>query len=1010
MRPPKFHLAYAAAFTAMLLASATWVRDAAYGQNAGLQLARRDTIIVKDLEAAIVQGEDLIRKYPNSDFTPSVMFQLVELYVKRAAFDFNKSMEAYEADLKRFDAGELKAEPVMPRVSHRRAIEMGYKVLQQYPTASFNDKVIYRIALCQLEEANRDLSRDYFQKLLEEYPKSEYVLEASFRLGEYYFDKKEYRLATDYYSKLLNQWQNPFFDMALYKLAWSYFNVNNFAKAISTFIYLIDDLNLVDKAANAEVLGKTKADLRQESIEYLAQCFAEYGGPERTREFLEKFRGKDYGINIFLKLADIYQSRNFYDESNKTLAITLELWPLYEEAPLLQNKIVENYLRAGDARNAEAAREKLVKDYGPGSVWIEKYSKLTKSDSVQQHVRDKTLALAEQNLYILGTEAQTRAQQSADPEDYQRAIKRYQRYVEKFPKAANAGKVVFYLAECHYDIKEYAAAADAYQRVMVDYPTSEFRDEAAYNRILSHFEELKLATSPDTSQFVLVNFLGTNKNDTLAVPNKIYPKLLLACNDFVTQLGKSERLPELMMKYGETLYTLKAFGMAQQVYEKIITDLPKSKYVVQAHVLHAQCSMEMKTDKGYLAAEKWGRKVVENFPDSTRQVAKAQRLISSAKFKLAEGFKERGDLAVAAQAFENIAASSQDSAIAEMAFAESAVQYDKSGDKEKAIEIYEKFYLKYPQSPRMDEALFRAALLCEEMDKWTRASQNYLALVTARPHSPYAAKSVFAAARCYENAGLLENALKNYDRYLDEYPNEIDQYLEALCRVGEIHYQRKDYSRAGDYYRRTIARYRENMQKGLGVEPYMAAQAQFRLGEMKFEDYRQIQLEPPIDKSLQRKQALFTEVVSAYKEAATFQVAEWFTAASYRIGETYEEFGRAFWESPRPANLAEEVLAKYEEQLALKVRPFKERAYETYQGTLRQAEENGIANAWVDKSKQRIQVLAAELGFEQSAAPDSTGGTGQPPADNGATNGSSNGAVAPNGQGLHNATAKGNEE
>jgi len=1008
MRFPKFQTARASAYAVLALGWVWWSATVS-AQNLETQLARRDTIIVKDLEAAIVQGEDLIRKYPNSDFTPSVMFQLVELYVKRAAFDYNKAMQGYEADLKRFDAGELKAEPVMPRVSYGNAIQMGYKVLQQYPTASFNDKVVYRVALCQLEEGNRDLSRDYFQKLLEEYPKSAYVLEASFRLGEYYFDKKEYGLASDYYAKLLNHWQNPFFDMALYKLAWSYYNVNNFSKAISTFIYLIDDLNLVDKAVNAEILGKTKADLRQESFEYLAQCFAEYGGPERTREFLDKFRGKDYGINIFLKLADIYQSRNFYDESNKTLAITLELWPLYEEAPLLQNKIVENYLRSGDAKNAEMAREKLVNDYGPASAWIEKYSKLTKSDSVQQKVRDKALALAEQNLYILGTEAQSRAQQSSNPEDYQRAIKRYQQYVEKFPASPNADKVVFYLAECHYDIKEYAAAAAAYQRVMMNYPQSTFRDEAAYNRILSHFEELKAAVAPDTTQYVLANFLGSARSDTLLVPNAIYPKLLIACNDYVIQLSKSERLPELLMKYGETLFQLRAYAMAEQVYEKIITALPQSKFVVQAHLLHAQCSMEMKTDKGYLAAEKWARKVVENYPDSVRQVTKAHRLISSAKFKLAEGFRERGELAVAAKAFENIAASSQDSAIAEMAFAEAAVQYDKSGDKEKAIETYEKFYLRFPQSARIDEALFRAALLCEGMDKWTRASQNYLALVTARPHSPYAAKAVFAAARCYENAGLLENALKNYERYLTEFPDEIDQYLEALCRVAEIHYQRKDYARATEYYKRTIARYRDNLQKGLAVEPYMPAQAQFRLGEMRFEDYKQIKLDPPLDKSLQRKQAVFTEVLNTYKDAATYQVGEWFTAASFRIGETYEEFGRAFWETPRPPNLSEEVKAKYESQLALKVRPFKERAYETYQGTLRQAQENGINNPWVDKSRERLQTLAVELGYEQSAAPDSVE-HGEPPPAAGASNGTAPAATAPNGHGLRNATAKGNEE
>ncbi|MEK7727754.1 MAG: tetratricopeptide repeat protein, partial [candidate division KSB1 bacterium] len=318
----------------LLAAAGNFFTEPAWAQTNAAKLAARDTVVVKDLEAAIVNAEGLIRKYPDSDFSPSVMFQLVELYVKRATYDFQQRMSSYELDLKRFDSGELKAEPMMPRVSYGKAIEMGYRILQQYPTAPFNDKVIYRIALCQMEEGNRDLSRDYFQRLLEEYPKSEYTVESNFRLGEYFFDKRDFALATDYYAKLLNQWQNPFYQMSLYKLAWSYYNTNNFSKAISTFIFLIDDVKLVSKAQDVAVLGKTKLDLRNESIEYLAQCFADYGGPDKARKFLEQFRGKDYGIDIFFKLADLYQSRNFYEESTRTLEITLEMWPMYEQAPL----------------------------------------------------------------------------------------------------------------------------------------------------------------------------------------------------------------------------------------------------------------------------------------------------------------------------------------------------------------------------------------------------------------------------------------------------------------------------------------------------------------------------------------------------------------------------------------------------------------------------------------------------------------------------------------------------
>jgi tetratricopeptide (TPR) repeat protein len=312
--------------------------------------------------------------------------------------------------------------------------------------------------------------------------------------------------------------------------------------------------------------------------------------------------------------------------------------------------------------------------------------------------------------------------------------------------------------------------------------------------------------------------------------------------------------------------------------------------------------------------------------------------------------------------------------IAELSLVEAALQYEQAGNKNKAIELYEKLYYKFPGSSRVDEALFKAATLCEELNNWTRAAQNYLALVSVHENSPYASKAVFASAQCYENAGLLENALKTYDRYLATYQNDPAQYLEALCRAGEICYKRKDYSQAASYFQRTIEGYRGYARESQPVDVYMPAQAQFLLGEIRFDSYRQVNLEPPLDRNLQRKQTLFNEVLAAYKDAAAYQVADWTTAASYRIGSVFEEFARFFWESPRQ-QIAAELLAKYEEQLQQKIRPFKEKALAAYHANVKQAEENGINNEWIEQSRQRIQVLAAELGVEapaNGAVPDKT--------------------------------------
>ena len=913
---------------------------------------------MRDLERAITEGEQLIAKYPDSDFSATVMFQLVELYVKRAAHTYQSKMVEYDSLLKRFDAGEIKTEPAMPRPSYRPSIEMGYKILDKYPTAPFVDRVVYRIAICHLEESNLERAKEFFHKLLAEYPKSDYLLESNFRLGEYYFDHRQYAEAVNHYSKLLNNWQNPFFDMALYKLAWSYYNQNDFAKAISTFIYLIDDINMIDQAQNTEILGKTKTDLRKESIEYVAQCFADYGGARKAESFMNQFGQKTYSLEIFTRLSESYQARNFYDEAIQTLEAILRLWPYHEQAAEYQSKIGSNYLQAGDPEKAEAARVQLVKNYGPGSVWLSKFP--------EGPAREKALALSEETLFTLATEAQARGQKEMSENSYRLAIERYRDFLTKFSKSPNA--------------------ADAYYKVVVNFPGSEFKAEAAYNRILAHFEELSAAPGADTTAFFLADFLGSGKTDSLLVPNPVYPKALTACNDFIKLLPASEKMPDILMKYGESLFSLGRYKMAQGVYAKLIKDLPASRFVMQAHLLNAQCSIQMEQ---YLEAESWARTVVEKYPDSTRHVERAHRLINSSRFKMAEGYKKNGDAATAAEAFANVATSSNDSTISELALVEAALQYEQAGNKDRAIDTYEKLYYKFPNSSRVDEALFKAAVLCEEGNNWTRAAQNYLALVSLRATSPYAAKAVYASAQCYENAGLLENALKTYDRYLATYTSAPGQSLEALVRAGEICYKRQEYQTASTYFKRTIESYQKYERESQPVEVYLPAQAQFLLGEIRFESYRQINFEPPLEKSLKRKQTLLNEVVADYKNAADYQVGDWATAASHRIGATLEEFARFYWESPRQ-QIAEELMAKYEEQLQQKIRPFKEKAFAIYQANVKQAEENSIANDWVEQSKQRLQALGAELGIEITPPTDGVtpaeGAAEEKPKDTGAAN------------------------
>jgi TolA-binding protein len=932
-----------------------------YGQS---DLVSDEVMRIRDVEGAIRQNEALLAKYPDSDFVPNVLFQLSELYVRQSQAKYRIAMAAYEEDLKRFDRGELTVEPIVPRISYRKAIDVNYQILKKYPDVPFRDKIIYRLGIFHSEEGNREKAKEYFQQLVFEYPNSPYAPEAYFRIGEYHFDRREFELAAKAYAHLLNKWDNPFFDMALYKLGWSYYNLDRFAEAISTFIYLIEDINLLEEA-NTEFLGKTKADLRTEAIEYTAMSFSEFGGARKARQFLQTRKQNEYSKLILAKLGEVYQRRNFYAEAIETYETMLDLWPFDSIAPFLQKRIIENYELAGDEEQARLAREKLVRKYGPGTKWLDRV-KDAKS-------RRAALELTEEALFSLGVDAQASAQQNGHRTEYDAAVQYYQEYLAKFPNGRRAAQATFYLAESYYESGLFAEAAKTYYAVVTQFPESEHRQDAAFNRVLSYAALLEKQVPAKPTSVVIENYLGRGETVTVPVENPIQAELLVASNDYVLLFPTGEHWAEVLLKIGESFYSMEQYDLASSAYALIIEKQGRSRFAPKAYTMIAQTAFK----KGdYESAEAWYRKLSKAFPDSARYVEKADRMIASSRYKIAEALKEQQKPLEAAREFEKVARISPQPEIAARALYEAAAQYEAAGDKMEAIRAFEEVARRYPDAKVLDEALFKAGMLSEDMQDWRRAVRNYLTLVNRRVESTYGPRALFNAALAYDRLGDAENAAKTFLRYASTYQRDPDQYIESLFRAGMIGYDQKRYNEALKRFRRATAAYQRYARAGQAVESYIPAQAQFMIGEILFEQYRKTKLVPPLKRNLKRKQARFQEVLKAYTEAAKYKVAEWTVAASFRIGEAFEEFADALMTSPRPPNLRGPDLAKYESFLAKQARPLREKALETYRANLRRAEDNNISNDWVARSRNRIAALENRIGLRSEALPRTTAGGG----------------------------------
>jgi hypothetical protein len=168
-------------------------------------------------------------------------------------------------------------------------------------------------------------------------------------------------------------------------------------------------------------------------------------------------------------------------------------------------------------------------------------------------------------------------------------------------------------------------------------------------------------------------------------------------------------MPDILMKYGESLFDLAEYDMAQQVYTKITQDYPNSHFTLYAYLQGA-----VRHSSGTISrCGKWARTVVQKYPDSTKQVERARRLINSSRFKYAESTKERGEFVAAAQQFDDLANTSGDSVISSWRSWKRRCNMKKLATKTKPSTLAKNYTTAFPPRKWMS-ALFKA-MLCEEL-------------------------------------------------------------------------------------------------------------------------------------------------------------------------------------------------------------------------------------------------------------------------------------------------------
>jgi TolA-binding protein len=247
---------------------------------------------------AIGMFEAFLLKYPNDKrWTPDAMFRLAELYYEKSAEEYLDADEAYK---KALDTPSPPDTPP-PRVDHTPTINLYRRLLTEFPSYRFLDAAYYLLGFClgemgEDQQAKQALlalvcsnrfkpldtpvptpkpsprapgasanaaDEDFYKECTPVRKESKFIPEAWTRIGEFHFDNpNELKFAIAAFRKVLTFKDSPYYDRALYKLAWSYYRDNRFPESVREFD------NLVKYADQRTAAGqKVGSDLRPEAVQ-----------------------------------------------------------------------------------------------------------------------------------------------------------------------------------------------------------------------------------------------------------------------------------------------------------------------------------------------------------------------------------------------------------------------------------------------------------------------------------------------------------------------------------------------------------------------------------------------------------------------------------------------------------------------------------------------------------------------------------------------------------------------
>lgn len=915
----------------------------------------------------------LTQKFKSSENRGELWLRLAELYVEKSVLIDTRKQDEFDKQVKLFNEGKTKRRPVLDvrgaRELNRKAIQLYEWFMKDFPRDPKVAQALFFLGFNNFELGQFEKGAKYYETLIKRYPRSSFVGEAQFSLAEYYFENEKWTLAYNRYVPLIKNKNHRLNTYSIYKGAWCLFRLGKHKQALSYLETIIRNSQVTqgEELASKRIVNKER--LENEALRDLVVFFAADRKASEAPEYFMDITRKDDVSSYIEKLAYYYVDKGNSDSARTSFKYLIEKNPNSPQAFEYQYQIVQNYFYA---KNSTRFRDELygwVKGYGVNSSWYKANQSNTALIQKSDRLRETTL-----KNYIL-QQHQT-AQNSRAAFSQASAVDGYKIYLEEFSGSSQIADMHFYYGELLYDMKKYDEATNEYRWVVENAPKSAFYSKAASNIIYA--AEKSLPSDKD-----LLKRVGDQTQPIPFDPSS--ESFIKAANWYIQKFPNGERAAELKFRVARLYYQHNQFDQANDGFKKVVQQHPKTKYSeYSANLLLDIFNLR----KDYIGLEKTGQELllVPEISDS-KAGGEIRNILEKASFKKAQDLEKAGQVLESAIQFEAFAVQNPKSELAVTAHFNAAVNYEKSGDLNRAIPQYQKvvgqnnekanslkpsvykFLAKiYQNASLFDESIryyklaiqatpndplnasfhYNVALMADGMGKLSEAYQNYSEFLNLTRKNIDKKEAHYLIAEVSRKMNRRAIAIENYERYLAIGGVDDTRLAQVMYHLSQLHKTNsedsKNYeSRLGSLYRRT---------KNTTAAEFVS---EFKMNELKDQiaEYKRIKLpqnSAEQGKALQKKIAALNNINKELNEIVKMNSSKSIVSSLYYLGDSNHHMARAILDAPLPKGLNAQETEMYKEGVKKLADPFNSKAIEGMKLAVQRAQELEVYNTEYDKA------------------------------------------------------------